>query len=622
LSVFRPFNRNDILFSTIHTRPRISVKYGVNGWEGSTGVSASLSLYGGIRSRRDVKSSDYSTSGLSLFPLDPLDTHSIDKVIFVSGSYPSTGSIRFVRCTNDPASIFSLTSTRWHEEHYRPIDILFDYYSGRDTNYFTGSYDFYDALLLADVDINVLGSGSRYYPGPYYAFSGAFSTSITGPNSSFTAEAWIKPLPTSTSSLTPFIHKPVIFSQRDTWNLFLNESGALALAVESSSSASYPGTSTIEVNPAKWNHVALVVSSGVSASYWINGTFGGTVGLGSGTIGADSVHPLLVGGYESRTASTTASSQTGHNLNGFIFETRIWNIALSGTTIQKNLSGTLISSSSANLVHYARFNDGPFGTAHGFTLGSGAFDYSPNAKSGYMLPWSFAHTTHWQPNDHPSFIPTLRKANLNISDLRLVHVPSMFYGRQIDPGSVRIMDGVYNKRHIVRVLNDDGRGTLYISGSMTRDLSGEEYQGERRRKVGNVFYTEGLIVLTDPSLYDVFDSGSIFWQPSVSVSGVFGDLFSVDFKGQGKINTKTFNCRVPSAQVNASNNPTFSYLDDRGTVSTDDDRLLVARDDGTTYITSIGLYNEDKQLVAVAKIAQPIRKREKDRENIRLKFDF
>ena len=198
----------------------------------------------------------------------------------------------------------------------------------------------------------------------------------------------------------------------------------------------------------------------------------------------------------------------------------------------------------------------------------------------------------------------------------------MFYGRQIDPGSVRITDGLYNSRRIVRVLNDDGRGTLYVSGSMTRDLSGQEYTGQPRRKVGNVFYTEGIVAITDPALWDMFDSTSALWQTSMSVSGVFGDLIALDFKGQSRVHTKVFNCRVSTAQANASNNLTFSRLDNNGTDALEDDRMVTVREDGTTWITAVGLYNEDRKLVAIAKLAQPIRKREKDKINIRLKMDF
>jgi len=622
MSVYRKFDKNDILFSTIHTRPKVSVKYGANGWEGSTGVSASLSLYGGVRSRRDVKSSDFDQSGISIYPLDPVDTHSIDKVIFVSGSYPSTGSIRFVRCRDQVAPTpASITGEQWYEEHFRPLDLLYDFYGTHDSNYFRGNHDFYSAMLLADVD----EVGNPYPSGSYFIFSGTFAGAATlSPTSSWTAEAWIKPLPIGTSSAFPFPHYPTYLGQHGIWNLFLDTDGAPWMGLEL---AADPGSkSSVNCVPGEWNHTAMVVENGTHVTYWVNGKFGGKHpitgsmnSVNAVTLAPSSQIPLFVGSY----IPGDNSSNNVDALHGFIFETRIWKKALSGSIIQAIASGTLVNSSSVDLIHYARFNDGPYSVAHGFASGSGAFDYSPGAHHGYMVPHSLAHTNHWQPNDHPTFIPTLRKINAGNKDLRVVHVPSMFYGRQIDPGSVRITDGIYNKYHVVRTFNDDGRGTLYVSGSMTRDISGEEYTGERRRKVGNVFYTEGLIVFTDPALHDMFYDTQFFWQPQVSVSGVFGDVISIDFKGQGRINTKTFNCRLPTAQGNASNNPTWSEMDTNGTPEdTSDDRLVVSRDDGTTYITAVGLYNEDRQLVAVAKFAQPIRKREKDKENLRLKIDF
>lgn len=272
MSVYRKFNRNDILFTTVHGRPRVTAKYGVNGWEGSTGVSASLSLYGGVRSRTNVKSSDFASSGISIYPLDPLDTHSIDKVIFVSGSYPSTGSIRYVRCTNSPfTSFLQVTSTRWYEEHFRPIELLYNYYSNHDNNYYTGSTDFYCPLLLADFE-----NGDQYPSGSIFVFSGTFSGSnVLATTTSWTAEAWIKPLPYGSNPAAPFPHRPTYMGQRGIWNLFLTDQGNLKLGLEPVSVTS----STNTVTAGRWNHTAVVVESGVSASYWINGEFGGKFAL-------------------------------------------------------------------------------------------------------------------------------------------------------------------------------------------------------------------------------------------------------------------------------------------------------------------------------------------------------
>ncbi len=600
MPLYRKFNKNDILFSTIHTRPRVSAKYGANGWEGTTGPSASLSLYGGVRSRLDVKPDSYASSGISIYPLDPLDTHSIDKVIFVSGSYPSTGSIRFVRCTNVPYTTFTqVNETRWYEEHFRPIERLFEHYGRFDSNYYLGSTDAYIALLLADSSVST-------HPGSYFSFLNV--PVITGPTSSFTAEVIYKPLSTASS--------PVVMGQQDVWSMQVGVSGGLYLRNDKPNSLFITGSNSVKVREGVYNHLAMVVSGGVSVTFYVNGVSAGTAAVSTlltSSLG-NNTHPFIVGAL--RSGSTTLSSS-----DGFVFETRLWRTIRTPAQLAASASGTMLASSSADLVHYARFNDGPLAIAHGAAMGSGAFDYSVNANHGTVSQYSNQQNVHWQPSDHPTFMhATIRSGSS--SDIRLFHVPSMFYGRQIDPGSVRVTDGLYNSRRIVRVLNDDGRGTLYVSGSMTRDISGEEYTGEKRRKVGNVFYTEGLVVITDPTLWDMFDTTSALWQTTMTPSGVFGDLLALDFRGQSRVHTKVFNCRVTTAQANASNNLTFGWVDNRGTDVTDDDRMLVVREDGTTWITAVGLYNEHRELVAVAKLAQPIRKREKDKINIRLKMDF
>lgn len=609
MSVFRKFERNDIFSTVVHARPRVLVKYDENGWGSNVGVSASLSLYPGVRSRRDVKSSDYSSSGISIYPIDPVDTHSIDKVIFVSGSYPSTGSIRYVRCFDSPAASFTdITESRWYEEHFRPISILYDYYSRIDSNYFIGNYDFYCAYLPVD-------SSTSAYSGSAFPFINAVSgtKNVSGPTSSFTVEAWIKPLKIGST----FANNPTIMCQIDAWNMKIDDGGSLCFGYEVTGTLTYvSGTSTVE--DGKWNHVAVVVSSSASASFWVNGVYGGSSQIGALQTGSLTLPHLVVGAYIPPNGNGVKRC-----FNGFLFETRLWNRQLSGSEIQLNASGTLFSSGSSNLIHYGRFNDGPLSTTHGYSAGSGAFDYSSNAKHAYLYVHSYAHTCHWTPNDHPTFVTKQTKINTDINEMRVVHVPSLFYGRQIEPGTVTISDGTYNSQKIVRVFNDDGKGGLYVSGSMTKAISGEDYTGEKRRKVGNVFYSEGIITLTDPALRDMMDVNTYFWDPTIQVSsGVFGDLLSVDFRGNTRTLTKVFNCRAPSAQVNASNNSTFSYRDTGDETTTDDDRTIRKSNDGTVWITAVGLYNEERKLVAVAKLAQPIRKREKDRLNIKLKYDF
>jgi hypothetical protein len=171
----------------------------------------------------------------------------------------------------------------------------------------------------------------------------------------------------------------------------------------------------------------------------------------------------------------------------------------------------------------------------------------------------------------------------------------------------------YANKGLQRVLMDDGKGRLYISGSVLRPISGEDYTGMRWNKVGNVFYSEGLVVITDPSLADFGDIGN---DASASV-----DTLQVSFNGLERISTKVFQCFVPAGDANGSNNPTFTKYSN----NTNDqyyEKWVVKQDKPTPWITAVGLYNEDHKLVAIAKLAQPIRKREKDKLLIRLKMDF
>lgn len=69
-----------------------------------------------------------------------------------------------------------------------------------------------------------------------------------------------------------------------------------------------------------------------------------------------------------------------------------------------------------------------------------------------------------------------------------------------------------------------------------------------------------------------------------------------------KINTNYF-IRVPAHVANYSNNPTYSDKTVEGTILHPQFQY-----DPVTYVTNIGLYNEFKELVAVAKLSKPLKK--------------
>jgi hypothetical protein len=252
---------------------------------------------------------------------------------------------------------------------------------------------------------------------------------------------------------------------------------------------------------------------------------------------------------------------------------------------------------------------------HGFPVGQGVLDHSSGAAHGMMRNFGsvLPLTPTWHKNDDADFAPIKRRAEGTPSEFRVFHVPSMFYGRQFATGSVELTCRAYDSQGLVRVLRDDGRGGLYVSGSVTFSMSGEESLGVRWNKVGNVFYSEGLVVITDPAMQDFGKLGA---------DSASAKTFAARFRGVTRTPSKVFMCRLGSAEGNASNNPTYASFDDRGDDDPNNDRFVLNQDEAQTYITSVGIYNETRDLVAVAKLAQPIRKREKDRLMIRLRLDF
>lgn len=608
MGVFRKFESGDIEHAVIQAAPRIIAASGnlapdgsILGWRSNVGASASLSLYEGVRSRRDVRAGDIGSSGISIYPIDGMDTHSIDGVIFISGSYPATGSMRMVKVRPNTFGGGSETTADWYEEHYSPIGLLFDYYSriSPDT-YFTGSYDYYSLYF----------SQTGSFRARAVNFSGTGLPTVT---SSFTVEAWLKP--TSVQSSTRDF---VLMSQRARWKLFITGSTGRLAFTDFSSTV----TSSYAPPNGAWTHVSLVVAGG-SASFYIgrdlrdSAPYTGSLATFSGKFLATASF-LTLGAEQVVNASSVVFDQ---GFRGYMFETRVWDYARTSAQISGAYARSLrwSESGSVGLRHYARFNDGPLGNRHGFIRGSGTYDHALSGSGFHgQLSSNFTGSNgpQWQPNDNTSFVVPKCKVLSRVDMMKAVHIPSMFYGRQITTGSVLMVDNTYISHGIQRVLMDDGRGGLYLSGSSTRRLGSEDYRGIGWNRVGSVFYVEGIIMITDPSMLDFgSDENLAAWDRS-------SDLLQVRFDGSERINTKIFNCRLDMAQGNASNNPTFSRLDDNGTPDPSDDRLVLAGEDNTTYVTAVGLYNERRELVAVAKIAQPIRKREKDRETIRLRYDF
>jgi hypothetical protein len=95
---------------------------------------------------------------------------------------------------------------------------------------------------------------------------------------------------------------------------------------------------------------------------------------------------------------------------------------------------------------------------------------------------------------------------------------------------------------------------------------------------------------------------------------VAGSYFQV--RREEEISSTNFFCRVNNKKYNFSSNPTFA------TGSTGDFTNPTFFKDPKVYITTVGLYNDDNELLAVAKLSKPVLKSYSREAIIKVKLDF
>tara|TARA_A100001515_G_scaffold118718_1_gene101112 strand:- start:312 stop:1499 length:1188 start_codon:yes stop_codon:yes gene_type:complete len=229
------------------------------------------------------------------------------------------------------------------------------------------------------------------------------------------------------------------------------------------------------------------------------------------------------------------------------------------------------------------------------------------------------------------------------ASLGLVSIPSIYYGSSIKKGSVSLK--------------------YYVSGSLISEVQDKNQNGElieitssmdgvaTGSVVGVVMYNEGFILLTGSTALDTTHQENytgdgndnpkwIYWGNTISSSvSTPSSSYVMSFEGTEYIPTLTMMAHADRGHLNYSNNPTFlksgqDLAHFSGSVSYKEPDLDMANivktgyEDPTgsfeniTYISKVGIYDADNNLIAVAKLANPVRKREQDSYTFKLKLDM
>ena len=229
--------------------------------------------------------------------------------------------------------------------------------------------------------------------------------------------------------------------------------------------------------------------------------------------------------------------------------------------------------------------------------------------------------------------------------LNLISIPSIFYGSQVEKGSLEL--NFYASGTLIGTLKDERQnGELIQTGPEGSNGSGSV--------AGVALYNEGFLMLTgswylgDTSFQEDYNGdGNTFpsWiyyavgaQDGKTISNQKSS-WSLDFRGTTKTQVMTMFANAPKGKINHSNNPTYIkygqasqitgsnyYIEDPSSEIQNIVSSSFHTDEPTfekqTYISKIGIYDDNMNLLGIAKLATPVKKTEERDLTFKLKLDI
>ena len=255
--------------------------------------------------------------------------------------------------------------------------------------------------------------------------------------------------------------------------------------------------------------------------------------------------------------------------------------------------------------------------------------------------------------------------NLNEIPINLIHIPSIFYGNKIKPGTVSLQWYVTGTL-VSEVADLKQNGELIETGRGTHSTIGSNGDVKSGSVQGVVLYNEGCVLLTgssqistltsilgidsDYSATDVRRAAWIYWGAGAR-DGIVGSTadkglslrsasFGLKFEGETTTETMTLYARAHRGEVNFSNNPTFirhnqNLLEFTSSHVYEENKERLLKNIVSSsfadhnekfrrqvYISKIGVYDEQKNLIGIATLADPVLKDENEDYVFKLKLDM
>ena len=202
---------------------------------------------------------------------------------------------------------------------------------------------------------------------------------------------------------------------------------------------------------------------------------------------------------------------------------------------------------------------------------------------------------------------------------------------KVDPGNWELhLDGGTAKIKLIDdsstassvTVEQGGRVFNVVSGSITNGVH-TAASAETAKGAYGLFYPDMGIILLNPTRVTTGVDDITTTRSSNTQDNNKGDLFDSIVQGanfqarrEEEISSTSYFCRVNNRKFNFSANPTFATQSDGSLTQP------TFFKDPQTFITQVGLYNDTNELLAIAKLSQPLLNSYAREAIIKVKLDF
>ena len=269
---------------------------------------------------------------------------------------------------------------------------------------------------------------------------------------------------------------------------------------------------------------------------------------------------------------------TGSGIDLFLGENTNPTLWVSGSTSTgyNSIQDQFLVYRSIRELYYYNYIDG----ANGSSVATASFNPDGTITGLLYTPNSYNYLSNTLPANR--YFPTGSNDVIGV-----ITIPSNLFGEYIKPGT-------FTLSYESGSFTDDGEGNLLHSSS----------------KVGDIIYEHGIITLTSDGIPGTQGYGFVYYG-STDYGGsdvafildlINSQNITCSFDSTITIYESQYKCTIRENEFNFSQNPTLiSGSSNSGKVYD-----YATGSYFNPYVTTVGLYNNDKELLAVAKLTQPL----------------